>query len=196
MARVTIQLDDDIAAAVKALGQGSGLSQSAWIKHAIASQLRASGEAVRAVPFDDGAAKGGVRVRLPLDEIAAIQRVSGGMGLTSADWIRTAIRWQLWTAAGELRLSPATTKPILRLVGQVRAIGYSLNQAVKAMNAANRPGSTIAIERIGESVVAMRADLNATIAGTVKSVTDIARGEVSYWTQQHRRWKPGKGRGK
>src|SRR3546814_10156689 len=95
-----------------------------------------------------------VSLRFPLEELAAMELVAARSGLTRAQWIKRTLRWQLWTRAGELRLVPGSHRAIIRLVGQVRAIGRSLNQAVKAVNAANRPDSSLEIQQAAPAVIA------------------------------------------
>ena len=74
----------------------------------------------------------------------------------------------------------------MKIVAQVRAIGYSLNQAVKAMNAANRPESPLLIEQVAPHVIAMEGRLSETIREANSTLTAIVSGEVNYWTGKDR----------
>src|SRR3546814_5095459 len=73
------------------------------------------------------------------------------------------------------------------LVGQVRAIGRSLNQAVKAVNAANRPDSSLEIQQAATAVIAMESRVSETINHVAGALTEILSGEVYYWTGRERK---------
>src|SRR3546814_4261650 len=64
------------------------------------------------------------------------------------------------------------------LVGQVRAIGRSLNQAVRAVNAANRPDSSLEIQQAATAVIAMESRVSETINHVAGALTEILSGEV------------------
>ena len=100
---------------------------------------------------------------------------------------KRTLRWQLWTRAGELRLVPSSHRAIIKLVSQVRAIGRSLNQAVKAMNAANRPQSPLEIQRIAAEVIAMEDRISQLVNDAAAGLTEILSGEVYYWTGRERK---------
>lgn len=105
-------------------------------------------------------------------------------GLTRAQWIKRCIRWQLWDRAGELRLAQASAQSILKLAVQVRAVGRSLNQAVKAVNAANRPESAVDIAQAARAVIEMEDRISAIINMATFDLSAIASGEVRYWMNQ------------
>src|SRR3546814_3985148 len=98
------------------------------------------------------------------------------------DWSSDVCSSDLWTRAGELRLVPGSHRAIIRLVGQVRAIGRSLNQAVKAVNAANRPDSSLEIQQAATAVIAMESRVSETINHVAGALTALLSGEVYYWT--------------
>ena len=126
-------------------------------------------------------------LRFPVEELAAMELVASRAGLTRAQWIKRTLRWQLWTRAGELRLVPSSHRAIIKLVSQVRAIGRSLNQAVKAMNAANRPQSPLEIQRIAAEVIAMEDRISQLVNDAAAGLTEILSGEVYYWTGRERK---------
>ncbi len=111
-----------------------------------------------------------------------MDHVATRAGMTRSQWVKRALRWQLWDRAGELRLVPASHRAIIKLVAQVRAIGRSLNQSVKAMNAANKPESPIEIQRVAAELVKMEQHLSGIIRGATAELATAVSGEVDYWT--------------
>lgn len=186
MAHLTMRLDDDLAAAVDALAKAAGMTRSKWITRAILDALPARPDEVRDVPIAAAPSKM-LSLRFPAEELAAMELVAARAGLTRAQWIKRTLRWQLWTRAGELRLIPSSYRAIIKLVGQVRAIGRSLNQAVKAMNAANRPQSPLEIQRVASEVIAMEERISQLVNEAAASLTEIVSGEVYYWTGRERK---------
>lgn len=185
MAHLSIRVDDGTAEVISALAKAGGMTRSAWIVRAITDALPARPEEVRDIPVSDSPSKM-LSLRFPVEELAAMDRVAQRAGLTRAQWIKRTLRWQLWTRAGELRLVPSHARAIMKLVAQVRAIGRSLNQSVKAMNAANRPDASLEIRSTARSVIEMEAALSVTINGAASNLTELVSGEVFYWTGQRR----------
>ena len=123
-----------------------------------------------------------VTIRLDRSELEAIDAVGAPLGLSRNEWIKRALRWQLWDRAASLRLAPATQAELGKLRKQVLAIGRNINQAVHAMNAANQPGSTLEIARIAEPFIETCGDLRSLLIATRRSVASYVGGEVAYWT--------------
>jgi predicted HicB family RNase H-like nuclease len=186
MAHLTLRIEDDIADAIDMLAKAAGMTRSKWISRAIRDALQSRPDEIRDVPTGEGVSKM-LSLRFPSDELAAMDLVAAKAGLTRAQWIKRTLRWQLWDRAGELRLIPSSHRSIIKLVSQVRAIGRSLNQAVKAMNAANRPDSPLEVHRIAGEVIAMEGRLSSTINQAASGLTAIASGEVYYWTGRERK---------
>jgi hypothetical protein len=183
MPHVTVRLADDISSAVDALAKAAGIKRSAWINRAIKDALQARPDEIRALPEVTTPTKT-ITMRFPVGEIEAMETVAMRAGLTRAQWLKRTVRWQLWDRAGELRLVPSSTRPIIRLVSQVRAIGRSLNQAVKAMNAANRPESRVDIGRIAEDIIQMEVRMRETLGSNAAELATIVSGEIYYWTER------------
>ena len=186
MAHLTLRIDDDLAAAVDALARAAGMTRSKWIARAIIDALPARPDEVRDMPVSGTVSKM-LSLRFPVEELAAMELVASRAGLTRAQWIKRTLRWQLWTRAGELRLVPSSHRAIIKLVSQVRAIGRSLNQAVKAMNADNRPQSPLEIQRIAAEVIAMEDRISQLVNDAAAGLTEILSGEVYYWTGRERK---------
>jgi uncharacterized protein (DUF1778 family) len=185
MSRITLRLEDDVTDLVDVLAKAAGMTRSAWIARAIKDALGRRPDEVRDLPASGGASKT-LALRLPVEEMDVIDLVAAKAGMTRSQWVKRTLRWQLWTRAGELRLVPSSYRSIMKIVGQVRAIGYSLNQAVKAMNAANRPESPLLIEQVAPHVIAMEGRLSETIREANSNLTAIVSGEVDYWTGKDR----------
>jgi hypothetical protein len=103
------------------------------------------------------------------------------LGLSRNEWIKRALRWQLWDRAGALRLAPVSQAELGKLRKQVLAIGRNINQAVHAMNAANQPGSTLEVARIAAPFLETCGDLKALLMETRRAISSYVGGEVGYW---------------
>ena len=183
---VSARVADDLAAEIDRVAAAQGQSRAAWIASLIARAVLKPENDVLPVPE---VAKGGrpddqmrITVRLCRSEIEAIERVGRPMGLSRNEWVKRAIRWQLWDKAARLRLAPATAAELGRLRKQILAIGRNINQAVHAMNAANQPGSALEIVRIAEPFVETCADLRVLLISMRRSIASHIGGEVGYWT--------------
>jgi hypothetical protein len=127
-----------------------------------------------------------VTVRLHRSEVDAIDAVGAPMGLSRNEWIKRALRWQLWDRAGTLRLAPVSQAELGKLRKQVLAIGRNINQAVHAMNAANQPGSTLEVARIAAPFLETCGDLKALLMETRRAISSYVGGEVGYWVDAFR----------
>lgn len=181
--KASFQLDDDVASIIGVLARAAGMSRSAWIRRAVMDAIPARPDEVRYVPGDQSGTTKMVSLRLPVEDIAAMEQVAHDAGLTRAEWIKRTLRWQLWNRASELRLMPESQQNILQVTAQLRAMGRSLNQAVKAMNMANRPDSPLEIQSAARSVLAMRDELSVGLESATEELAAIMAGEVQYWTQ-------------
>ena len=183
---VSARVSDELAAEIARVATAQGQSKAAWMAQAVARAVlapendrlptRAAGEGGR--PDDQ------VRVTIRLDrcELQAIDAVGAPLGLSRNEWIKRALRWQLWDRAGALRLAPVTQAELGKLRKQVLAIGRNINQAVHAMNAANQPGSTLEIARMAEPFIEICGDLRSLLIATRRSLASYVGGEVDYWT--------------
>jgi predicted HicB family RNase H-like nuclease len=188
MKTIALRIDDDLASTLAAAAVRQGVSASAIIRRALVEGLSVQDSTgAVAVPIERSS-KGRLTIRFDEREIAAIDAFAQDQGFSRSEWIKSVIRWQVWDQAGQMRLAPNHIRAILRVVAQVRKIGYSLNQAVKAMNAANRPGATIETQRAAQSVLAMKAELRGVIEDVLEQIESLAVGEVAWWTVQSDRW--------
>ena len=183
---VTARVSDEVAAEIDRLATANGQSRSAWMSATLTRFVLAEGgENLPLVPIAGrGHPDDYVRVTLRLHrrEIEAIDAVGAPLGLSCNEWLKRAIRWQLWDRAGVLRLAPITQAEIGKLRKQVLAIGRNINQAVHAMNAANLPGSTLEIARIATPFIDTCADLKALLFDVRRTLSAYVSGEVAYWT--------------
>lgn len=183
---VSLRLKDELVAEIDRVATANGQSRSAWIAMMLAraalapenDELPAPETGGRGHPDDQVR----VTVRLNRSEVEAIDTVGAPLGLTRNEWIKRALRWQLWNKAAQLRLAPASQVEIGKLRKQVLAIGRNINQAVHAMNAANQPESSLDLKRIAEPFVETCADLKSLLFATRRSLSSYVGGEVGYWT--------------
>lgn len=186
---VGLRLKDELVADIDRVAAAHGQSRSAWMALALArAALAPANDSLPARASSKGGEGGNpdepvrVTVRLDRRELAAIDAVGAPMGLNRNEWIKRALRWQLWDKAARLRLAPATAAEIGKLRKQVMLIGRNINQATHAMNAANQPGSTLDIARIAQPFLETCAELKALLFATRLSLTSYVGAEVSYWT--------------
>ncbi len=183
---VSLRMKDELVAEIDRVAAAHGQSRSAWIALTLSRAVLASEHDDLPMPATGGRGHPDdqmrVTVRLKRIEIDAIDAVGAPMGLTRNEWIKRALRWQLWDKAARLRLAPATQAEIGRLRKQVLAIGRNINQAVHAMNAANQPESSLDVARIAEPFLETCGDLKALLFATRRSLSSYVGGEVDYWT--------------
>ena len=182
---VSTRLSDELVAEIDRIASVQGQTRAAWISSMLAKaalsdsndHLPVMGVEGRGHPDDQIR----VTVRLHRREVEAIDAVGAPMGLSRNEWIKRALRWQLWDRAGMLRLAPVTQTEMGKLRKQVLAIGRNINQAVHAMNAANQPGSTLDLARIAEPFLETCADLKGLLFEVRRSLSSYVGGEVGYW---------------
>lgn len=187
--KVTVRLNDDLAAEIDRIAVANGQTRSSWIANALArAAVAPENDALPVTPVQGrGHPDDQVRVTVRLDrsEIEAIDAVGAPMGLTRNEWIKRTLRWQLWDKAAVLRLAPVTQAELGKLRKQVLLIGKNINQSVHAMNAANMPESSLDISRIAGPFLEKCAELKGVLFATRRALSSSIGGEVGYWTQNH-----------
>ena len=183
---VSARVSDELAAEIERVSAAYGQSKAAWMANVLARAALAPENDRLPTPAGRG---GGhpddqvrVTVRLNRSEIEAIDKVGAPLGLSRNEWIKRALRWQLWDQAAALRLAPATQGELGKLRKQVLAIGRNINQAVHAMNAANQPESSLEISRIAGPFLETCLELRSLLLATRRSLATYVGGEVGYWT--------------
>lgn len=183
---VSARVSDELAAEIERVSAAYGQSKAAWVANVLARAALAPENDRLPTPANGG---GGhpddqvrVTVRLNRSEIEAIDRVGAPLGLSRNEWIKRALRWQLWDHAAALRLAPVTQGELGKLRKQVLAIGRNINQAVHAMNAANQPESSLEISRIAGPFLETCDELRSLLLATRRSLATYVGGEVGYWT--------------
>ena len=183
---VSLRLKDDLLAEIDRVAAAQGQSRSAWMANALTRAALSSENDDLPAPARRGGghpdAQVRVTVRLNRSEVEAIEDVAGPMGLSRNEWIKRALRWQLWDKAAHLRLCPNAKDEIGKVRKQVLLIGRNINQAVHAMNAANMPESTLNLARIAEPFLETCADLKAALHTTRRTLSSYVGAEVGYWT--------------
>lgn len=183
---VSARVSDDLAAEIARVAAAQGQSKAAWVANVLTRATLASEN--DSLPIPAGRAGGHpddqvrVTIRLARSELEAIDRVGAPLGLSRNEWIKRALRWQLWDKAASLRLAPVTQGELGKLRKQVLAIGRNINQAVHAMNAANQPESSLEISRIAVPFLETCGDLRSLLLATRRALASYIGGEVGYWT--------------
>lgn len=183
---VSLRMKDELVAEIDRVASAQGQTRSAWIASVLARAALSTENDNLPVGPEDGRGHPDdqvrVTVRLHRSEIEAIDKVGAPLRLTRNEWIKRALRWQLWDKAVMLRLAPVTQTEIGKVRKQVLAIGRNINQAVHAMNAANQPESTLNLAHIAEPFLETCADLKALLFATRRELSSYVGGEVGYWT--------------
>jgi hypothetical protein len=183
---VTTRVSDELAAEIDRIAMAQGQSRAAWLARAIARAALAPENdnlpvtAVQSRGHPDDQIR--VTVRLDRQEIEAIGKVGTPLGLTRNEWIKRALRWQLWDKAGALRLAPVSQDELGKLRKQVMGIARNINQAVHAMNAANQRESSLDVARIAGSFYETCAELKPLLFAMRRSLSSYVGAEVGYWT--------------
>lgn len=187
---VSLRLKDDLLAEIDRVAAAHGQTRSAWMANVLARAvlapdndllpLAAPGLAQGRGSYADEQIR--VTVRLNRSEVEAIDLVGAPLGLSRNEWIKRALRWQLWDRAAQLRLCPVMKDEVGKLRKQVLMIGRNINQAVHAMNAANQPESSLDIARIAGPFIETCGELKALLHATRRSLSAYVGGEVGYWT--------------
>lgn len=182
---ITFRASDDLVAEIDRIAAASGMTRSAWISRTLATAaLSDENESLPIVePADRGRPGDSTRVNLRLTrgEVEAIEKVAIPMGLSRNQWLKRTIRWQLWDKAGVLRLAPETKDEIGKIRKQIIKLHNNINQAVKAMHAANMTDSRLEIARIAEAFTQSCDELRDHLFDWRLTVTNLAGGEVGYW---------------
>lgn len=183
---VSLRLRDDLVDEIDRVAAAQGQSRSAWMASILAHAALAPENDELPTP---AAGQGGhpdepvrVTVRLNRSEIKAVDEVAAPLGLTRNEWIKRALRWQLWDKAAQLRLSPVVKDEVGKVRKQILLIGRNINQAVHAMNAANQPESSLDIARIASPFMETCGELKALLTATRRTLSSYVGGDVAYWT--------------
>ena len=191
---VSVRLTDELVTEIDRVAAAQGQSRSAWIALVLKRAVLGSEYDELPTPSNEGRGRPAdqvrVTVRLNRSELKAIDTVGAPMGLTRNEWIKRALRWQLWDKAACLRLSPVTQSELGKLRKQVLAIRRNINQAIDAVSAANPPESSLEMVRIAEPFLTSCAELKALLLATRRTLSSYVGAEVDYWTSAY-----GKGRG-
>lgn len=183
---VSLRLKDDLVAEIDRVAGAHGQTRSAWMASTLARAVLLPTNDDLPVP---GVGKGRhhdeqvrITVRLHRSEAEAIDAVGAPLGLSRNEWIKRALRWQLWDRAAQLRLSPVAQGEVGKVRKQILLIGRNINQAVHAMNAANQPDSSLDLARIAEPFLDTCAELRALLYATRRALSAYVGGDVAYWT--------------
>jgi hypothetical protein len=183
---VSSRVSDELAAEIERVAAAQGQSKAAWMANVLARAALAPENDRLPIPITRGRGHPGdqvrVTVRLNRSEVEAIDAIGAPLGLSRNEWIKRALRWQLWDHASSLRLAPVTQSELGKLRKQVLAIGRNINQAVHAMNAANQPESTLDLARIAEPFLQTCGDLRSLLLAMRRTLASYVGGEVGYWT--------------
>jgi len=183
---VSLRMDEDLLAEIDRVAAAQGQSRSAWMVNILTRAVLDPENGSLPVP---AAGKGGhpdeqirVTVRLNRSEIEAIEKAAGPMGLSRNQWIKRALRWQLWDKAARLRLCPNAQDEIGKVRKQALSLHRNINQAVKAMNASLMPESSLDLARIAGPFIEACGEVKALLWTTRRAMSSYVGGEVGYWT--------------
>ena len=183
---LSTRVSEELVTEIDRVAAAHGQSRAAWVANTLARAVMDPENDDLPIP---AGREGGhpddqvrVTVRLNRSEIEAIDAVGAPMGLSRNEWIKRALRWQLWDKAAHLRLSPNTKDEVGKVRKQILLIGRNVNQAVHAMNAALMPESTLDLARIAEPFLETCAELKTLLHATRRTLSSYVGAEVGYWT--------------
>lgn len=172
MAMFTLRLPDDLARQFDKIAAGAG-GRSDVLRQMIERVCTAQGVMLPPLPIA-AEPPDRIEVRLPKEDGAALERVSSERRMKRTEWIVALIQSRLRSAP----VPPLDQlQELVDIRRELRAIGKNVNQAVKALHAANMEDSRLELAREAARVAAMKEAIDNQIA----AIGEAIRGDLSYW---------------
>ncbi|GGE97453.1 CopG family ribbon-helix-helix protein [Sphingomonas prati] len=172
MTRFTIRLPDDLARQFDTIAEGGG-GRSAVLREMIERVCAAEGVMLPPLPITDKPPDR-IEIRLPKEDGAELQRVASERRLKRTEWIVALVQ-------SRLRAAPVPPldqlNELIDIRRELRFIGKNVNQAVKALHAANMEESRLELPREAARVASMKEAIDQQIA----AIGDALRGDLKYW---------------
>lgn len=172
MAMFTLRLPDDLASQFDKIADGAG-GRSRVLRDMIERVCTAEGVMLPALPIATEP-RDRIEVRLPKEDGAALQTLASERRIKPTQWIVALIQ-------SRLRAAPVPPldqlQELIDIRRELRAIGKNVNQAVKALHAANMEDSRLELAREAARVASMKEAIDNQIA----AIGGAIRGDLSYW---------------
>lgn len=172
MTRITVRLADDLAKRFDAVAEGRG-GRSELLRKVIEHACEQLDGALPPLPVEKETPTK-IHLRLSRRDAAKLDNLLSERRMKRTEWIVSLIQRKLHGAA---LLPPDSHSTLVDIRKELRFIGKNVNQAVKALHAANMEESRLELPREAARVAAMKAAIDEQMA----RVRAILHGELSYW---------------
>lgn len=169
MAFFGVRLPDDLAAQFDRIAGARGRSEA--LRELVVEACGGS-DALPPLPVVEPPDR--IEIRLRKEDAAELELVASERRMKRTEWIVSLIQRKLH---GAPLLPPDSHSTLVDIRKELRFIGKNVNQAVKALHAANMEESRLELPREAARVAAMKAAIDE----QMDRVRAILHGELSYW---------------
>ena len=172
MTRITVRLNDDLAKRFDAVAERNG-GRSELLRKLIEHACEQLGDALPPLPIEKKTPNK-IHLRLSRRDAVKLDAILSERRMKRTEWIVSLIQAKLH---GSPMLPPDYHSTLVDIRGELRFIGKNVNQAVKALHAANMEESRLELPREAARVAAMKAAIDEQMT----KVSAVLHGELSYW---------------
>jgi len=172
MAMFTLRLPDDLAHKFDTIAAAAG-GRSNVLRQVIERVCAAQGMTLPPLPAGSEPPNR-IEIRLPKDDAEALEQLASKRRMKRTEWIVALIQ-------SRLREAPVPVidqlQALVDIRRELRAIGKNVNQAVKALHAANMEDSRLDLGREVERVASFKGAIDEQIG----AIGEALRGDLAYW---------------
>ena len=172
MDRLTLRLPPDLARRFDAAAAGRG-GRSRFLRSLMEAAAQAPVPEAPDRPPGGGAGK--LTLRLGADDLALVEAVAAGVGLSRTQWCVALIRRRLY---GSPQFSPPDAIVLIEVQRELRRIGVNVNQIARALNTAVMEGQVLDLE------TAQLAAFTEEIRRHLLGLRDAFEGNLAYWASE------------
>lgn len=169
MATFIVRLPDDLAARFDVVAASYG-GRSKALRLVIDEACKQ----VKPPPVQASGGRYRVEIKLTEKDGSRLEAMAEERGLTRTDWIVAVVQTRLNGAPVPQR---DALQELIDIRRELRAIGKNVNQAVKALHAANMEESRLELGREAARVTSMKVAIDEQIA----AIGGALRGDLVYW---------------
>lgn len=168
----TLRLPDDLAHQFDTIAAPAG-GRSDVLRQVIKRVCAAQGMTLSPLPAASEPPNR-IEIRLPKDDAEELEQLASKRRMKRTEWIVALIQ-------SRLREAPVPVidqlQELVDIRRELRAIGKNVNQAVKALHAANMEDSRLDLGREVERVASFKGAIDEQIA----AIGGALRGDLAYW---------------
>jgi predicted transcriptional regulator len=172
MTRFTVRLPDGLASQFDEIAAGAG-GRSDVLRQVIERVCAAQGMTLPPLPTA-AEPPNRIEIRLPKEDADALEKLASQRRMKRTEWIVALIQSRLREAPVPVI---AQLQELIDIRRELRAIGKNVNQAVKALHAANMEDSRLELGREAERVASFKGAIDDQIIAIGKAL----RGDLAYW---------------